>query len=131
MTQGSQSSNDKHDAHDEAHEPRWLRLAATFRAAPDAATLAHVHDRLAARATSPAWVRWLSRPVALAASTALLVVSAFTGGALLAAGNPVTPSEAGSSMVSTLLGDDGSYGLSLEADTPAGATSADSEVVAP
>ncbi len=89
--------------------PRWLRLAATLRAEPDAATLAHVRARLAARRSEPAWVRWLARPVALAVSAGLLVVSAVAGTALVRTANSVTTDD--SSMVSAMLGDDGSYGL--------------------
>lgn len=98
------------DRNDESREPHWLRLAATLRAEPDPATLARVHARLAARARGPAWVRWLSHPVALAASAALLLVSVYTGRALL------SPSgvDDETSVVSTLLGDDGSYGVPLE-----------------
>ncbi len=117
------------DMGDEANEPRWLELAATLRAAPDPATLAHVRARLAALAAGPAWARWLSRPVTLAASAALLVVSAFTGSALLSAGS--ASAEDGTSVVSTLLGDDGSYGLPLDRDASPGAASSDSEAVTP
>jgi len=41
------------DVHDEPNEPRWLRLAATLRAAPDAAALARVGTRLALRSAGP------------------------------------------------------------------------------
>ena len=88
------------DSHDPANEPRWLQLAATLRATPDAATLAHVRARLAARAAGPAWVRWLSRPVALVASAAVLVLSVFAGSALLSASNTAATD---TSVVSTLL----------------------------
>ena len=116
------------DSHDEANEPRWLRLAATLRAEPDAATLAHVRARLAGRSAGPAWVRWLSRPVALAASAALLVMSVFTGSALLSAGNASADDEP--SMLNTLLGDDGSFGLPTDHNGTSGAASSDSEGVA-
>ena len=116
------------DSHDDPNEPRWLRLAATLRAAPDAATLAHVRARLAARSAGPAWVRWLSRPVALAASAVLLVMSVFTGSALLSANIANIDDEP--SVVSTLLGDDGSYGLPIDHNRTSGAASSDSEGVA-
>ena len=122
-----------HHTHDDSKAPRWLRLATTLRAEPDAATLAHVHARLAARSAGPAWVRWLSRPLALAASAALLVASAFAGSAMLSTGTASADDE--SLVVSTLLGDDGSYGLPVVHDTAAGtasgAASTDSEAVAP
>ena len=100
------------DSHDPVNEPRWLLLAATLRAKPDAATLAHVRARLAARAAGPAWVRWLSRPVAVVASAAVLVMSVFAGSALLSASD--TAAAADPSVVSTLLGDDGGYGLPVD-----------------
>ena len=74
-------------------------------------------------------MRWLSRPVTLAASAALLVASAFTGSALLSAGS--AGAEDAASVVSTLLGDDGSYGLPLDRDASSHAAGADSEEVAP
>ena len=117
------------DKREEADEPRWLRLAASLRAAPDPATLARVRARVAARAAGPAWVRWLSRPIALAASAALLVASALTGSALLSAGS--ASAEDGVSVVSTLLGDDGSYGLPLDRDASPITAGSDSEAVTP
>jgi hypothetical protein len=94
---------------DERDLPRWLRLAATLRAEPAPGTLARVRASLAARGTAPAWLVWLSRPVTVAASAALLVASAWIGSAVLSPGaesegEPVSLSEA-------LLGDDGSLGL--------------------
>ena len=112
------------DTSDSSNEPRWLRLAATLRAQPAPETLAHVRARLAASSTGPAWVRWLSRPVALATSAALLLVSAFTGSALLSASNAGAEDE--TLVVSTMLGEDGSYGLPLESATPVNASSTDS-----
>ena len=116
------------DTRDDRNEPRWLELAATLRAEPDDATMAHVRARLAARSAGPQWVRWLSRPVVLAAAAALLVVSAYTGGALLSAGNASTDDDV--SLMSTLLGDDGSYGLPVERGATVGAASSDSDGVA-
>ena len=116
------------DTPDEGNEPRWLALAATLRAEPDAATLARVRARLAARSAGPGWVRWLSRPVVLAAAAALLVVSAYTGSVLLAAGSSGADEDA--SVMSTLLGDDGSYGLPVESGTTGAATTSDSGGVA-
>ncbi len=112
--------------HDDTDIPRWLRLAATLRAEPDAATLARVRRRLATREPEPAWLRWLARPAALAASAALLVVSAWTGNVLLS--TPGGESADASALTVALLGDDGSFGLGLDA---AGAASADSDEVSP
>ena len=113
---------------DDPNEPRWLRLAAALRAEPDAATLAHVRARLAARSAGPGWVRWLSRPAVLAACAALLVVSAWTGSVLLSSGAGSSDEDAVA--LSTLLGDDGSYGLPLERGATGGAASSDSDGVA-
>ena len=115
------------DTHSDPNEPRWLELAAALRAEPDAATMARVRARLAARLAGPGWVRWLSRPVVLAASAALLVVSAYTASALLSASNAGTDDDVAE--MSTLLGDDGSYGLPVERGVT-GAASSDSEGVA-
>ena len=116
------------DTPDDRNEPRWLELAATLRSTPDAATMARVRARLAGRAAGPGWVRWLSRPAVLAASAALLVVSAWTGSALLSASS--SSSDEDVPVMSTLLGDDGSYGLPVERGMTGGAASSDSEGVA-
>ena len=94
-------------------EPRWLRLAADLRAEPDAATLARVRARLAARGTAPAWVGWLARPVGLATAVGLLVASAWAGNAWLSAAGPERPDSG--ALVSALLGEDGSFGLAVDA----------------
>ncbi len=105
--------------------PHWLRLAATLRAEPDPATLAHVRARLAARPSEPAWVRWLARPAALALSAGLLVVSAVAGTALVTASTSNGTTTDDNSMVSAMLGDDGSYGLPV-ASSDADASTSDS-----
>jgi len=108
-------------------EPRWLRLAATLRAEPDHDTLARVRRRLAARAAAPAWFRWLGRPVAVAASAALLVVSAVAGNALL--DSSVRDIADDGTLTLALLGDDGDFGLELDRTGNGGAAPADSEGV--
>lgn len=115
------------------NEPHWLRLAATQRATPDPATLAHVRARLAARPAEPAWVRWLARPAALALSAGLLVVSAVAGTLLVADSTRSSSSESEeTSMMSALLGDDGTYGMPLAAgETAAGTSATDSGEVRP
>ena len=124
------SSHDSpHDSSEAANEPRWLRLASALRAEADPVTLAHVRARLASRLYEPTWLRWLSRPAALATSAALLVVSAFTGSALLSASEASAEDE--TLVVSTMLGDDGSYGLPVEAGAAAGTASSDSEGARP
>lgn len=116
----------KHPVDDHDHDvPRWMKLAATLRAEPAPDTLARVRRRLAATSPEPAWLHWLARPVAVAASAALLVASAIAGQMLLAGAAAETNDEA---LTATLLGDDGSFGLGLEQAVD-GAVSADSEDV--
>ncbi len=112
------------DTREDRNEPRWLQVAATLRAEPDAATMTRVRARLAARSAGPGWVRWLSRPAVLAASAGLLVASAWTGSVLLSASTGSADEDA--SVMSTLLGDDGSYGLPVEPATPGGGAGSDS-----
>lgn len=116
------------DTREDRNEPRWLQLAATLHAEPDAATMTRVRARLAARPPGPGWVRWLSRPAVLAASAGLLVVSAWTGSVLLSASG--TGADEDTSVMSTLLGDDGSYGLPVESGATGGAAGSDSGGVA-
>jgi hypothetical protein len=117
----------KHPADDHDPDvPRWMELAATLRAEPAPDTLARVRRRLAAgRGAEPAWLRWLARPAAVAASAALLVASAIAGQMLLAGAAVEANDDA---LTSSLLGDDGSFGLGLESVT--GTVIADSEDVA-
>ena len=120
---------------DPANEPHWLKLAATLRVTPDPATMARVRARLASRPAEPAWVRWLARPAALAFSAGLLVVSAVAGSLWVSDGVRSSSTQAASqdvSMLSTLLGDDGSYGLPVSAtDGAAGMSATDSGEVRP
>jgi anti-sigma factor RsiW len=120
--------NEHEDRRGEPDEPRWLRLAADLRADPSPATMARVRARLAARPVEPAWVRWLGRPAALATSVALVVACAWAGDAWLTASTTVHPEDA--NLVSSLLGEDGSFGLGLDEAEPAGPSSPDSEGVA-
>ena len=116
--------NDIRNIRESEQEPHWLRLAGALRAEADPATLARVRARLAARASGPAWVRWLSRPAAVAASAVMLVASAMAGGAMLSATGVRAEDE--TPVVTSLLGDDGSYGLPLERDEASAATTPDS-----
>jgi hypothetical protein len=110
---------------DDSNEPRWLKLASALQADADPATLARVRTRLAARPSEPGWVRWLARPAALAVSTGLLVVSAVAGTAFLTTANTNSDATDDPSMVSAILGDDGSYGLP-DAYSAAGVSAGDS-----
>lgn len=100
---------DPRRAEGEPVEPRWLLLAADVHGEPDGATLAHVYSRLAASRREPAWVRWLGRPAALATSVALLIACAWAGDAWLSSAPGTGAQEA--SLVSAMLGEDGSFGL--------------------
>ena len=104
--------------------PRWLELLAGAHAEPEPGTLARVRARLAARRAEPAWVRWLARPAALAASAALLVVTAWAANVWLSS-SATQPSDDGS-IVAALLGEDGSYGLRIDAGGASGSTGPDS-----
>jgi hypothetical protein len=119
--------NDQRLRHDANDEPRWLKLAADLRAEPAPGTLARVRARLAVRERTPAWVRWLGRPAALATSVALLVACAWAGDAWISASVHARPE--GATLVSALLDEDGSFGLGLGADESANAPGADSGAV--
>jgi|SRR5215831_3516360 len=113
---------------DTEREPHWLRLAADLRAEPAPGTLARVRERLAVRGErEPAWVRWLGRPAALATSVALLVVCAWAGDAWITSTMGARPD--GATLVSALLGEDGSFGLGVQADEATSASGADSGAV--
>lgn len=129
MTQhDDRDSNERSE--DASMSPRWMRLAAALRAEPAPDTLARVRGRLASRAAEPSWIRWLARPVAVAASAALLVVSAIAGNALLA-GSQAETADA-TTLTAALLDDDGSFGLGVDrAATVTGSTNADSGGVQP
>src|SRR5262249_33266217 len=121
--------NEHEDMRGEPNDPRWIRLAADLRAEPSPATMARVRARIGARPAEPAWVRWLGRPAALATSVAPFIAWAWAGDAWLTASSAPRTDDA--ALVSTLLGEDGSFGLGLEESVPSGATSPDSEGVAP
>ncbi len=98
----------------EPNEPKWLKLAAALRAEPDPATSAHVRARLARRAASePSWVRWLARPIGLALSAGLLVVSAVTSVTWVATHTSRVASEENDVLTSVFVGDESMYGLPI------------------
>lgn len=113
--------------HDERESPRWLRLASSLRAEPAPDTLARVRARLAASQAEPGWLRWLARPVTVAASAALLVTSTWVAVTVFSPG----AGEEGESvsLTSALLDDDGNLGFHPSAIP--GESSADSEAVTP
>jgi hypothetical protein len=119
------------DVNEREHEPRepsWLRLASDASAQPEPGTLARVRARIAARGDAPGWLAWLARPATLAASAALLVLSAWAGSAWVSAGAVDRGSD--TATLGSLLGEDGSLGLPVDADDTA-TPRADSEGVVP
>ena len=107
--------------HDEEFEKRIASLLAASRAHANPATLARARERLAEREAIPAVARWLGRPVGLIAASALLVVSALASitwvnvTSTAAGATPVTET----SLVSSLLDDDGTYGVPGSLDASA------------
>jgi hypothetical protein len=112
-------------------EARIARLLAASHASPDPAVLARVRARLAAPEVPRAF-RWLATPAALAGGFAALALAAgltFTTFDRDAA-SAATTSDA--SLVSALIGDDGSDGLPANGATATTDNAAtDSDQVAP
>src|SRR5262249_58127272 len=75
----------------------------------DGARVARGYERRAASGRERAWVRWLGRPAALATSVALLIACAWAGDAWLSSAPGTGAQE--TSLVSAMLGEDGSFGL--------------------
>ena len=114
----------------EPNEPRWIRLAASLRAEPEPTTLTHVRARLAARVSAdPSWLRWLARPVSLAMSAGLLVVSTVSGIAWVETRTARIAAEDSAMFTSVFVGDESSLGLPVSAQdaTLDGITPADSQ----
>ena len=104
--------------HDDA---RIARLLAATGARANPAVLARARARLADAGTEPGWLAWLSKPAALVAACALLVLSIGLS-ALVLSGERTTSD--GTTLVASLLGDDGTDGLPVatpatDAPTPA------------
>jgi len=109
---------------DDRFEGRIARLISASRATANPAVLARARARIEAQESpAPAIARWLGRPAVLAGSCALFVLSTVASVAWLRADAAGT-SEV--SIVSSLLGDDGTYGLPGTVTNAPAATSADS-----
>lgn len=105
-------------------DERLARLIAASRGEADPASLAGALRRLEARETTPAWVAWLARPAALAASCALLVVSVGLSSVLVRGADGTRSSAATTSsadFMSQLLDDDGALPVAV-ADSPGSET---------
>jgi len=111
------------------NEARIARLLAATRAQANPAVLARARARLAARAAAPGMLAWLGRPAALAAACVLLLASAGVSYTLLR-GEPATSSSE-TSLVSSLLDDDGTYGLPHSVASGGASGRADSGEVTP
>ncbi len=104
--------------------PEWLRLLGAAQAPADAAVLVRVRARLAAGGASevPGWFAWLGSPAALVTACALFVCAGVLSVNMIRNENTTSRD----TLVSALIGDDGSYGLpatAVAAVTPASATS--------
>jgi hypothetical protein len=89
-------------------EERLARVLAASHAPADPAVLARALQRAAAGRPVPGPLSWLATPAALAATAALLVVVT-VGGTWIVRADSASSRE--TSLVSALIGDDGSYGL--------------------
>jgi hypothetical protein len=92
----------------ERDEGRLGRVLAAVRAPADPAVLARVRARIAASVPVPRAFAWLGTPAALAGACATLLVAA---GLTLAALDRDAGASHDTSLVSALIGDDGSEGL--------------------
>ena len=110
----------------ERDDPKWLRLLGASHADADPAVLARVMRGLSAPERVPRPLAWLGTPAALAAACALLVVVAGGSIALLRVESRTTRD---ATLMSELIGDDGSYGLPTAATGGTDAVAGDSDEV--
>ena len=115
----------------ERDEARIIRLLGAVRSPADPAVLARARARITGLADVPRVFAWLGTPAALAAACMVLLVATGASLALLdSEATMTTPRD--TTLVSALIGDDGSYGLPTAAATGAVTTDAgavDSEKV--
>jgi hypothetical protein len=108
-------------------DERLVRILGASRASADPAVLVRARARLAGAAQVPGPLAWLGTPAALVAACALFVAVAGTSMVIVHA-EPTTTRD--NTLVSALIGDDGSYGLPTVSSTAATGTS-DSGTVTP
>ena len=89
-------------------DERLVRILGATHAPADAAVLARVRARLAAEPELPRPLAWLGTPAAVACACALFVAVAGVSIALVRADSSTSRD---TTLVSALIGDDGSYGL--------------------
>ena len=99
----------------ERDEARITRLLAATGANADPGVLARAQARLAADEAGPGWLAWLSKPAALVAACALLTLSVGIA-ALVLSGERTNTDD--TTLVASLLGDDGSEGLPVTTAAP-------------
>jgi hypothetical protein len=118
---------------DERNDERIGRLLAASRASANPAVLARARARLAARESNIGLLAFLGRPAALATACALLVVSGVLSLAVVRSERVTTATAATTSvtLVSALLGDDGTYGVPSAATAADASTPGDSGGVQP
>jgi hypothetical protein len=103
---------------------RLVRILGATRAPANPAVLARARARLAESARVPGRLAWLGTPAALAAACALFVAVVCTSIAIV--GTEATPAR-DTTLVSALIGDDGSYGLPTASGTASGTASTATE----
>jgi hypothetical protein len=92
----------------EPTDERLVRLLGATRANADPAMMARVRARIHAAVDLPRPLAWLGTPAAVACACALFVAVAGVSLALVRADSSTTRD---TTLVSALIGDDGSYGL--------------------
>ncbi|HTR96493.1 MAG TPA: hypothetical protein VMH61_01205 [Candidatus Acidoferrales bacterium] len=103
--------------HDDTLPLRLAQLLGATKARADHAVLMRARARIAASAEMPEGVRWLGTPIALA-TAATIFVAALSFSAVMLNGETAAAAD-NSSLVSALIGDDGTYGLpSANAERP-------------
>lgn len=114
---------------DDRFESRMARLLAASRANANPAVLARARARLAAEAAAPAWLAWFARPSALVTACALFVAA--LAGTIWWSPPATSTSGSDTTLVASLLGDDGNYGLPSSVTTAPRVDAADSGGVTP
>jgi hypothetical protein len=94
----------------DAEAPEWLGVLGGAQASADPLVLARARVRIEAglRAEVPGWFAWLGTPAALVTACALFVCATGVSIALIRSDTPATHD---TTLVSALIGDDGSYGM--------------------
>lgn len=99
----------------DGRDTRIERLLGATHASANPVVLTRARARIAARASAgePAWLRFLGRPVALAAACGLLVVSLGVSISVIRSDRNLRTVAAttNTSLVAALLDDDGTYGI--------------------